>query len=568
MRRVDLQVAQPGLPCQAGRRQILPQVLCIPQHLPRLLLRNQRMLKDSACKASEAFVDRGGGFSCGSISQRLPEIHGNVAEQSAHLHHFPVSDHINYIIEQARRENSPSELVVITYGSAPAISDTKLMAELKLLDPGEKILRRHFKASRRALNEVGLCAADLVWRALSRQSKELSMEPEPPRSDHHNKPPISGTHTVDQQSKCLQTIKNWNYTMPNLDASSQGFNVTPKLLRLVELLKACQSYGEAFRGIVLRAIAYAIVDMLRSLGEEFPFLRPCVAVRNRAADSQAIFDRYLQFPCSDEVLRRPRRPKASVVIRFDLFHSHVSEAYVRSCARGRESHLIYMVEQDNAAQRRVLSEITQPHPDILRWYNTVSQDPRSTAPPANIYESVDPYLSEKSSTPDGAGSYVCTLCLRTGTKTTASLPAPNGPSRIANVPNTIPDEQSGSGTRTYAQKRPDSGDTVRPLTPRHVISHYCLRRPTRELRILCADALTCQTSTSYTTPFKIFFSGSPATVQFQRAAPLAVNQTKLESLHSYTVRLSRAIGNKPYTCAIEDALFFLAPLDSAQGSLP
>ncbi|KAF9498434.1 hypothetical protein BDN71DRAFT_375012 [Pleurotus eryngii] len=42
----------------------------------------------------------------GSISQRLPEIHGNVAEQSAHLHHFPVSDHINYIIEQARRENT------------------------------------------------------------------------------------------------------------------------------------------------------------------------------------------------------------------------------------------------------------------------------------------------------------------------------------------------------------------------------------------------------------------------------------------------------------------------------
>ncbi|KDQ29243.1 hypothetical protein PLEOSDRAFT_1064031 [Pleurotus ostreatus PC15] len=582
----------------------------------------------------------------------------------------------------------PSEVVVITYGSPPAISDTKLMAELKLLDPGEKILRRHFKASRRALSQVGLCAADLVWRRAQQAIERTSNRtPSHPGQIDHNKPPISGTHAVDQQSKCLQTIKNWNYTMPNLDASSQGFNVTPKLLKLVELLKACQPYGEEFRGIVFvhkRVIAYVIVDMLRSLGEEFPFLRPCVAVRNRAADSQVVQPQTLlrqfsagtyNFLVATKSFEDLGVPKASVVIRFDLFHSHVSEAYVRSCARGRESHLIYMVEQDNAAQRRVLSEITQPHPDILRWYDTVSQDPRSTAPPANIYESVDPYLSEsededlcsepsvidpttsgriylqdatavvyrmaatlvpqtshgdhfhsrplfqftESSTPDGAGSYICTVtlppplmkdiaglpspslaqarrsacfqactllaqagsldyrlfpfsfsyALDTGTKPAASFPALNGPSRSANVANVIPDEQSGSGTRTYAQKRPDfwghcaAGHPIDTLFPTIVSvdqlgsSEYyapmllLVRRPLPTLP-----------------PFKIFFSGSPATVQFQRAAPLAVNQTKLESLHSYTVRLSRAIGNKPYMCAIEDALFFLAPLDSAQGTPP
>lgn len=144
----------------------------------------------------------------------------------------------------------PSE-VVITYGSSPAISDTKLMAELKLLDPGEKILRRHFKASRRALSEVGFCAADLVWRR-AQQAIERTLNGTPSHlgQNNHNKSPMPGTHTAEQQSKCLQTIKNWNYTMPNLDASSQGFNVTPKLLKLVELLKACQPYGEAFRGIV------------------------------------------------------------------------------------------------------------------------------------------------------------------------------------------------------------------------------------------------------------------------------------------------------------------------------
>ncbi|KAF4602175.1 hypothetical protein EYR40_005379 [Pleurotus pulmonarius] len=578
----------------------------------------------------------------------------------------------------------PSE-VVITYGPSPAINDTKLIAELKLLDPSEKILRRHFKASRRALSEVGLCAADLVWRRAQQAiERAINGTPSHPGQNNHGKSSISGTHTADQQSKCLQTIKNWNYTMPNLDASSQGFNVTPKLLKLVELLKACQPYGEAFRGIVFvhkRAIAYVIVDMLRSLGEEFPFLRPCVSVRNRAADSQpqTLLRQFstgtYNLIVATKSLEDLDVPKASVVIRFDLFHSHVSEAYVRSCALGQESHLIYMVEQDNAAHRRVLSEISQPHPDILRWYKTVSQDPRSSVPPANIYELVDPYLSESEdeellsepsvidpttsgriylqdatavvyrmasslvpqtshdghfhsrplfqfteySTPDCPGNYICTVTLPpplmkniaglpspslaqarrsacfqactllaqagsldyrlfpfsfsyafdAGTKSPTALPAPNGPSRSANESNTSPDEQSGSGARTYAQKRPEFW------------GHCAATRPTDALfpTIITVDLpgsseyyapmlLLVRLPLPILSPFKIFFSGSPATVHFQRAAPLAVNQTKLETLHSYTVRLFRAIGNKPYTCAVEDALFFLSPLDSAQGSPP
>lgn len=57
----------------------------------------------------------------GSISQRLPEIHGNVAEQSVHLHHLPVSDHINHILEQARLENSKSLTSILLPSSSTSV---------------------------------------------------------------------------------------------------------------------------------------------------------------------------------------------------------------------------------------------------------------------------------------------------------------------------------------------------------------------------------------------------------------------------------------------------------------
>lgn len=47
-------------------------------------------------------------YAAGSISQRLPEIHGNVAEPFARLHQLPLSDDIHLILEQAKRENSKS----------------------------------------------------------------------------------------------------------------------------------------------------------------------------------------------------------------------------------------------------------------------------------------------------------------------------------------------------------------------------------------------------------------------------------------------------------------------------
>ena len=47
-----------------------------------------------------------------------------------------------------------------------------------------------------------------------------------------------------------RVIKNWTFTMPNLDSTSKGFNVTPKIAKLVQILQCFQHEGEAFRGVI------------------------------------------------------------------------------------------------------------------------------------------------------------------------------------------------------------------------------------------------------------------------------------------------------------------------------
>jgi endoribonuclease Dicer len=63
------------------------------------------------------------------------------------------------------------------------------------------------------------------------------------------------TDSAVQMAKARQgvyrTIKNWTFTMPNLDPTSRGFNVSPKIAKLVQILQCFQKEGDSFRGIVL-----------------------------------------------------------------------------------------------------------------------------------------------------------------------------------------------------------------------------------------------------------------------------------------------------------------------------
>ena len=65
--------------------------------------------------------------------------------------------------------------------------------------------------------------------------------------------------------------------------------------------------------------------------------------------------------------------------------------------------------------------------------------------------------------------------------------------------------------------------------------------------------------------FQVFSSESQGTTSILRAAPISVGKTRLHALYHYTLRLSRGIVNKPITCAAESISYFFAPLDTNWG---
>jgi endoribonuclease Dicer len=138
----------------------------------------------------------------------------------------------------------PNEVVVL-YDAPIQPATTRLFKQLQQCDSSESVFRKHFRASRHVLVEVGSCASDLIWR---RALKEMESTVSPWYEDDEDEG--GSLSTANKQRKIWDVVKNWPFTMPNLDPSSRGFNVTDKFLKLVKVLKSCEPYGEGFRGIV------------------------------------------------------------------------------------------------------------------------------------------------------------------------------------------------------------------------------------------------------------------------------------------------------------------------------
>jgi endoribonuclease Dicer len=133
----------------------------------------------------------------------------------------------------------PSE-VVILYEAPSKLTFTPLYKHLREVDQEEKYSRRHFSAALQVLLDMGSCASDLVWR---RALPDLDVSVSQAYNEEHAKEYVALFET-------REIIKNWEYTMPNLDPSSRGLNVTPKFLKLVQVLQSCRPHEDSFRGIV------------------------------------------------------------------------------------------------------------------------------------------------------------------------------------------------------------------------------------------------------------------------------------------------------------------------------
>jgi endoribonuclease Dicer len=147
-------------------------------------------------------------------------------------------------IASAALRPCPREEVSL-YDRSPRSFETRLSKQLHQVESSENVFRREFKAVRHVLLELGACASDLVWR-------RTLLQTDTGRSLRKG----YDASVNDVELTVRDIIKNCVFSMPNLDPSSRGFNVTPKFARLMQILKSCEPYGESFRGIVFGLFIY------------------------------------------------------------------------------------------------------------------------------------------------------------------------------------------------------------------------------------------------------------------------------------------------------------------------
>ncbi|KAJ7667934.1 hypothetical protein DFH06DRAFT_1183971 [Mycena polygramma] len=543
-----------------------------------------------------------------------------------------------------------SNEVVLVYDKTPE-DTTELFRRILSLDTSETLFQRQFSEARQVGAEVGKCAADLVWRrAMKTIDADVSLYPEEEDDDG----PLEMLNKT--KAKIRDTISNWAFNMPNLDPNSRGFNVTPKFLRLVHILKSCEPCGEDFRGIIFvkrRAIALAISDLIPMLGEQVGFIRAhtmsgqgSLLVNDK--QQQDIFRKFKMGIHNLLIATKSAEdldlPKATIVIRFDLFDGDVSYACLRSITFGGTGHLIHMVERgsDSHRQNLLASTTRLRHPDMIRWANILRCSPSSAAPPLPLLSPAYPELSDsdeeqylepsikdpvaggriyvqdattvvytfastasmasfpspifdfksQSSAPTASSMYTCTVllpgtpahsvsgepcssmahakrsaCYNVCTKLAESgflnpeafvLP-PRSSSRSESAhkmqePTSVP----YVGVQVYPRNVPlfwtNPTGAATSLFPTIITVNATSQPPHAPLLLLTRQPLPTFPS------FRLFFSGTPVTIQTYRGAPFSIDTGKLLTLHMFTLRLCRAVVNKPFNCPLEDMPYFLCSL--------
>ena len=160
--------------------------------------------------------------------------------------------HRSMVVEEDNQPPQRLSELVMFYEPHLNRTETSLMRTLHLLDPSETVFRSHFYNAKLTLASLGHCASDLIWR---RAFKEIdstlpSMYDDDNGDDDNDNGDSQADRLLKTKINIRNSIKNWVFAMPNLDKSSRGFNVSSKLLKLIQILNACKPEGDIFRGIV------------------------------------------------------------------------------------------------------------------------------------------------------------------------------------------------------------------------------------------------------------------------------------------------------------------------------
>ncbi|KAJ7601032.1 hypothetical protein C8J56DRAFT_24327 [Mycena floridula] len=537
--------------------------------------------------------------------------------------------------------------IILVYDGPNVAQENTLLYKLRAVDENESSFPRVFRASRDVLVQLGTSASDLVWR---RALKDI--EAAAPSWFEIEDGPSSD---IASKSRIRDIVKDWDFTLPNLDPSSPRCNVTAKFLQLLSALMSCEPYGDSFRGIIFvqrRAVAYALTELIRTLNEMLPFIRPHALVgAGQTANATNQDDILRNFSAGTYNLLISTKsaedleiPKAHVVICFDLFDGPISRAYIESCARGPDAHIVFMIQRGDYEQRRLVDR-TGIDTELQKWLATVRKRPcRPMLPPASLrlpsrsYSSdsedddedgeflLDPTTGGRiyphgsadvfynfasrsgrkashdplfvysdsqedlgrppryvcqinlSGTPvDGLQAYssisvalcrrlacyaACSKLMDAGLLDHRSFLLPQLPSRALDERLLPPLSDKFPGARCYTKAIPQfwnhcgSGTSAPGILYPTVISALFGTASARYAPIVILTRKPLPRLPS----FKLFFTGVPSPVSFTQAEPFEVDGNRFNELSGYTLRICRAIANKPFTCSAFEMQYLIAPL--------
>ncbi|KAG8218739.1 hypothetical protein J3R82DRAFT_4409 [Butyriboletus roseoflavus] len=527
---------------------------------------------------------------------------------------------------------------VVQYEPTCTKSQSRLTQDIHQLDPSGNMCESLLKDAHCTLQALGSCASDLVWR---RALKEIGKIPERDDDD----PVEKGA------SEIRNLIENWDFSMPNTNPSSRGFNVTPKFARLVQVLRAHRSCGDDFRGILLvqqGCVATIMADMLRVMTDGLEFLRPFAVTGNLPViDVQYQADMRRSFETGKynlliltKTLEDLDVPPALLVIRYDVFESQLSFSY--ACARAclPSSRVVHMAENGNDMHRQVLTQFSE-GAFSESWIPVIIHNGGVPIPPSPLVENRHPFqfgdeddmsswpyiedpvtgrrlyeydalealyrfvavmqkpdlsgapllITREVCVPPSQQAWACTVTLPTG----LLIDHVTGPTRLTPTHarrsaafeacvqlyehgtfhnNLFPVPQhhlkpdaSGSaalaadkvsGNRCYPRKRSHFWSNSIHLHKRRLFPFvvYVDRRGVDYAPIM----LLSRQPLPHIPSFRLFFPGTSETIRNLRAPPLELDEQRLEALYLFTLRICRAISNKPLVCPLEKIAYMFAPL--------
>ncbi|KAL0070846.1 Dicer-like protein 1 [Marasmius tenuissimus] len=293
-----------------------------------------------------------------------------------------------------RRKSLPftsAATLIVAYDASAPRRDTPLTACLRSHQAAQVSIQRQYTISDYALAEVGSWAANWVWKYACREIKSSGIERETPN-----------------MQVLWDLVESWPAEPPDLDMTTATFNLTPKAVKLVQLLATCESYGKDFRGIVFvrrRVVALALAALIETLNQKnnSTFLRP-VAMTHRQSPV-AISELIEKLGHGTYNLAFATRsfedlelPQVNVIIHYDLFDSLITRAYTYTLLR-EKGHLVYMVQKGNVTHRRIVSRVMRPNSQLQRWATVLSHTPGSSIPP-ETEDPIDSYHSDSEAEDD------------------------------------------------------------------------------------------------------------------------------------------------------------------------